>query len=176
MSFRVYTKDYGSLNLFAKGIRLEKSKLRGSIETFTYAKIAFIAGKELYRLTYAEVQKPFPCIRADFFRFRTATRILRLMNEMTADEEKDLRLWELVRGAFSVLDSEAYTQERAAVFFSTFQLKFLDILGYLPEQKPAVAEKLFNSESLLPDLEIASQNSEELSQFLKTIYGYTGRQ
>lgn len=174
MSFRLFTKDYGSLNLFAKGIRLEKSKLRGNIETFSRPKIAFIAGKELYRLTYAEVQEPFVHIRADLFRFRTAARVARLVSGMTADEEKDLRLWELMREAFSVLNSESYTQEKTAVFFYTFQLKFLDILGYLPEKKPAIVVRLFSSESLLPEVNITPEEREEFAQFLATIYGYTG--
>lgn len=175
MSFRLYTKDYGSLSLFAKGIRLEKSKLRGNLEMFTHAKIAFIAGRELYRLTYAEVLDNFLQIRTDFFRFRMATRVAKLLSELTADEEKDPRLWALVIEAFSTLNSEAYTQEKAPVFFYTFQIKLLDILGYLPEKKPLLAETLFQAENLLLQVEISSKEREELREFLKIIYGHAGR-
>ena len=46
---RFYTKDFGSIAVVAKGVRLEKSKLRSSLDIFMHARISFVVGKESYR-------------------------------------------------------------------------------------------------------------------------------
>lgn len=50
-----YTKDFGKIKTFARGIRLMKSKLRGHIVPGALLRIAFVEGKESYHLVDAEI-------------------------------------------------------------------------------------------------------------------------
>ena len=49
-----YTRDFGKIKAFARGIRLMKSKLRGHIVLGALLRIAFVEGKESYHLVDAE--------------------------------------------------------------------------------------------------------------------------
>ena len=64
-TLRLYTRAYGGITLVAKGVRLEKSKLRGNIDLFCRLNAGFVAGREVYRLTYAQAEQMFPRMRAD---------------------------------------------------------------------------------------------------------------
>lgn len=50
-----YTRDFGKIKTFARGIRLIKSKLRGHIVSGALLRIAFVEGKEFYHLVDAEI-------------------------------------------------------------------------------------------------------------------------
>ena len=44
--FWIYTEKFGMIMASAKGVRLEKSKLRGNLDIFTYGDFAVISSKD----------------------------------------------------------------------------------------------------------------------------------
>ena len=49
----VFTKDFGRLEIFAQGVRKEKSKLNYHLGIYDYSRFCFVAGRERWRLTDA---------------------------------------------------------------------------------------------------------------------------
>ena len=49
----VYTEKFGMIMASAKGVRLEKSKLRGNLDIFTYGDFAVISSKDFWSLVDA---------------------------------------------------------------------------------------------------------------------------
>jgi len=50
----IFTRDLGLVWAMAQGIRLEKSKLRGYTNEYSFGTFSFVRGKEVWRLTSAE--------------------------------------------------------------------------------------------------------------------------
>jgi DNA repair protein RecO (recombination protein O) len=55
--YSILTRDLGLIRATAIGVRHEKSKLRGSLEPITLARVSLVKGKEFWRLTSAESLK-----------------------------------------------------------------------------------------------------------------------
>ena len=51
--FWIYTEKFGMIMASAKGVRLEKSKLRGNLDVFTFGDFAVISSKDFWRLVDA---------------------------------------------------------------------------------------------------------------------------
>ena len=51
--FWIYTEKFGMIMASAKGVRLEKSKLRGNLDVFTFGDFAIISSKDFWRLVDA---------------------------------------------------------------------------------------------------------------------------
>jgi DNA repair protein RecO len=52
--FTILTSELGTIIATAQGVRKLQSKLRYSLQDLTYAKFAFVRGKEIWRITGAE--------------------------------------------------------------------------------------------------------------------------
>ena len=51
--FRIFTKDFGMVGAMAQGIRLLQSKLRYSLQDYSYSKISLVRGKQVWRIVGA---------------------------------------------------------------------------------------------------------------------------
>jgi DNA repair protein RecO (recombination protein O) len=138
----LYTKEYGSVTLAAKGIRLEKSKLRGAVDLFCFSRVGFVAGKNAYRLTHADGASAFLRFQDTWALFCAAHEIARMVRSTIADGEPDTLLWQLLADTFTALNNSAYDNLRIQQVLYSFELGFLDILGYLPRELPASARSL----------------------------------
>ncbi len=168
----LYTKDYGGIMLLAKGIRLEKSKLRGAVDLFSQANIGFIAGKETYRLTHAEARDGHARLQGDHVRYRAAGSIADLFCRTVADGEADFKLWQLLEETFSYLFGDAFQEKTAAYCLRSFEIKFLKQLGYLPEAMPHVARAMETAPTHSFIGSLSSKEAEELSLFLQPLLQY----
>ncbi|MEK7090684.1 MAG: recombination protein O N-terminal domain-containing protein, partial [Patescibacteria group bacterium] len=95
-----YTKDFGLLRIFAKSIRMAKSKLSRHAALFSHSRLSFVYGRDFLRLTDAELITSFsphnPSLMA-------AGKISRLVVRLVNGEEKDDNLWQLLDSAFGFL-------------------------------------------------------------------------
>ena len=55
--FRIFTKDFGMVGAMAQGIRLLQSKLRYSLQDYSYSKISLVRGKQVWRIVGAIKEK-----------------------------------------------------------------------------------------------------------------------
>ena len=137
--YTMYTKQYGKLSIFAKGVRLEKSKLRYHLRPFAHIRLSFVEGKELLRLTDAEELHAPPASAAAWV---MAKRVALFSNRMIAGSERDLLLWDVVCSAFQTLSAASSV---APDFDHQFKAQLLSRLGYLENENAdheSVAEAL----------------------------------
>src|SRR3989338_7451270 len=166
---RLYTRDYGGVTLVAKGIRLEKSKLRGAFDLFSQSNIGFIAGKETYRLVHADAQHTSARLYEDLLRYRAAGYIADLFCRGVADGEADAHLWSLLEESFSFIWGDVFQEKTITFSLRSFEIKFLKQLGYLPQTMPRVARALESAPIGSFTGTVSFEEAEELSLFLRPL-------
>lgn len=98
--FWIYTEKFGMIMAFAKGIRLEKSKLRSNLDTFTYGEYAVISSKHFWKLVDArEVFLP-KFNRDSVGQAEVFTKAANLVVRMINGEEKNEELWQQLKDLF----------------------------------------------------------------------------
>lgn len=55
--YSILTRDFGLIQASASGVRKEQSKLRGSLEPFSFSKMSLVKGKEYWRITNAVFER-----------------------------------------------------------------------------------------------------------------------
>lgn len=171
---RLYTERYGAVTVYAKGVRLEKSKLRGALSVYSVSTIGFVAGKEVNRLTYAGEEHIFRCVSEEWERLRAAAAAASILCRIVGEGEEDRRLWELVHSFFMTLDDEqCYAKDVRTVFYA-FETKLLSILGYLPSDLPPLGNIFLSSTTLLPRVAISQEALHSYADMLRVSMQYAG--
>ena len=126
----LFTRDLGLVRATARGVRLEKSKLRYSLQNLSLSRISLVRGKEVWRVTTAELKNSLHT------RHREQKNILAvvancsaLIRRMIAGEEKNEVLFSVISSAFDFLASREWGKE-LELFEIALVLKILHNLGY----------------------------------------------
>lgn len=78
------TKDLGKIQVIAKGVRKERSKLAGGIEPFCISEIGIVKGRgEIDTLTSARLQRHFGNIMKSLEKLDFAYSCLKTINKIT---------------------------------------------------------------------------------------------
>ena len=120
-----YTKDFGKIRTFARGVRFMKSKLRGHIVPGALLRIAFVEGKESYHLVDAEILS-----RSDIM---LNARACQFLDMVAGEHAAEGELWQFLLNW--LLDPPAAARhERAGrkEDMAMFQARVLALLGFLP--------------------------------------------
>lgn len=125
-----YTKDFGMLRIFAKSIRMAKSKLGRHIQLFSHSRLAFVYGRDFLRLIDAEIIAPFAAAESGM---KTAGKVSRLITRLVNGEERDDAFWQLLDSAFSHLRETRQISEDFDLLFGVRALHRLGYVGTLPE-------------------------------------------
>jgi len=131
--FSVFTDDFGRLDIFAKAIRKNASKLRSGIDTFFMSDIEFIQGKSRKTLTDASIIKKFGNISKDPKKFKIASKISEILDSFIRGEEKDKEIFDLIEDTFCKLSDSTPKNNKDVLLYYYFLWNALSILGYRPE-------------------------------------------
>lgn len=125
----LFTKDYGKLELLAKGALLPKSRFGGSLEPFAFSEVIFYRreGKERYLLSDATLLFDFRGMREDADRFYHASLVSDFLYHSLPKEESFPALYRLFLSTFYLLNREG----KESLVYS-FLLKAASLLGYRP--------------------------------------------
>jgi DNA repair protein RecO (recombination protein O) len=133
--FTLFTRDLGLIRATAKGVRLQKSKLRYSLQDFSRSKVSFVRGKEVWRITSANIQDNL------YIKYETnkhvlhvVAHILGLIKRLVAGEQKDQALFDILSEGFIFLESQQEWGEELKLFEIIVVLRILDNLGYLRQR------------------------------------------
>ena len=129
--YNIYTRDFGKISALAKGVRLEKSKLRPHLLQLSLARVSFIEGKEFMRLTDAEEILQPPSDEKTYSAFYDACSFL---ERLVKGQEKDEAVWELLQSILSNI--ECLTSEG---FEEVFRARLLHRLGYVDSEDELIA-------------------------------------
>ena len=131
--FSVFTSDFGRLDIFAKAIRKNISKLRSGIDIFFMSEIEFIQGKKRKTLTDANVIEKFKNISKNLNKFEVANKIGQFLDNFIKGEEKDENMFNLVNEMFIKLNNHPIGVKSYSLIYYYFLLNALSLLGYHPE-------------------------------------------
>ena len=125
----LFTRDFGLINVIARGIRLEKSKLRYSTQDYTFGTFSLIKGKEFWRLISVVEQEnnSDKCLNTEF-----VVHIALLLRRLLQGEQAEPELFSYIQKGilFSRLSPEI-TLEQLKTLESVIVFRILELLGYI---------------------------------------------
>ncbi len=125
----LFTRDFGKIRAIAKGARKPQSRKTGHVELFMRTHCLFAQGRSLPLVTQVQMVEAYQALRQDLVRTTYAAYIVELLDRFTADEDRNLSLYDLLASA---LDWIANTDvlPLAARFY---ELRLLALTGYQPQ-------------------------------------------
>lgn len=101
---KILTPELGGVNVLAKSLRLEKSKLRYGLQLLHHSNISLVRGRDFWRLVNAEVSNELK----DFYKNKENQamiwRIFALLNRLIHGELENRELFFDLKQAFDFLD------------------------------------------------------------------------
>lgn len=155
-----YSKEQGRVSLLARGTKKPASKLIAHLEPLNCIDLMIIPGRGYSYVGSIKPIKSFFNIREDLdalaWVFAGINSFLRLV---TAEGEKDERLYNLLYNYLSILDDIA-AQKRSAlegeIAYAVFIFRLLTIIGYRPQTETCLScKKSFTAEPKYFDLQNA---------------------
>lgn len=131
--FSVFTDDFGRLDIFAKAIRKITSKLRSGMGLFFMSEVEFIQGKNRKTLTDAVILNKFDNVSQDLEKFKTAGKIVEILDNFIKGEERDQHLFDLLNDVFYKLNN--FKAGKSEVVYYYFLWNAFSLLGYSSEVK-----------------------------------------
>lgn len=126
----IYTKEFGKIKVIAKGIKKLESKLRYSLEPFSWSHLILIEGKNFQIVKDAILINQFLNIRNDLDKLKIAKEIIDFVDEAIIGEEQDKNIWNLFTKTLAQLNVGGLASNMA----KDFREKLFRLLGYDPEQ------------------------------------------
>ena len=132
----IYTKEFGKIQVAARGVKKVESKLRYHLEPFSYSHLILIQGKSFRIVKDAILKDQFLPMRKDLERIKIVYKIVDLVDELIVGEEKDEDIWNLLLKVFEELN----VGSRTSHIVTEFQDSLLRLLGYDPEHIKDLAD------------------------------------
>lgn len=135
--FYIYTEKFGMIMAFAKGVRLEKSKLQGNLDIFTYGEYAVISSKDFWRMVDARNTLSLKLNLDSAKLVKIFANMADIMIRMIKGEERNNDLWQEIKSLFLKLVSASDGKDAGKGELKDLEIKsiatILKILGYLDE-------------------------------------------
>jgi DNA repair protein RecO (recombination protein O) len=148
--FSVFTEKLGLLPLFARSARKTSSKLRYSLSNYSFVRVAFVRGKNIWRLTDAEEIVSFHR-ETSGEKIKTAAGIFSLVSRLVHGEGENPALFSTLEEFFIFLQKESLSEEEVLLLETIISCRILLSLGYVGENSSlvpffgeSVSKKLLN--------------------------------
>ncbi len=126
----LFTEDLGLVQAVAKSVRSEKSKLKYSLQDFTYVRADLVRGKEVWRVTDSqEIARISPNNGPE--KARTLAGVFSLLRRFIHGEDRDDETFRIVRDVFFFLLREKVSPEELKNLEILAALCVLSSLGYI---------------------------------------------
>ena len=130
--YHFFTKDFGRLNLLAKGTRDILAKIAGHLEIPALIELTFSLGYRSRLITALE-KEPYLEIKKNDRTLNIAFQIMALVDELTIINQKDLELFQLLFDILYFLENNFHQSSKIIDFcWLYFEAQFLKLLGYQP--------------------------------------------
>lgn len=130
--FTVFSKDFGKIRVFGKGIRKIKAKLRGGLQILNHIHLEFVQGKHFFTATEAVNIDSFILIKNDPEKLGAVFYLFGILDQLVK-EGKDERIWLLVSKIIKKIEEPKFSGPKLSLLIHYFEWNLLDILGYHPE-------------------------------------------
>jgi DNA repair protein RecO (recombination protein O) len=125
----LFSKEQGKIQAIAKGARKPQTRKSGHVELFMRTNFLIAKGKTIDIITQAELVEPYKLLREDLVRTTYASYVVELLDRFTAEEDHDLRKYNLLADGLGwFADSDNILL--AARFY---ELRLLSLAGFQPQ-------------------------------------------
>lgn len=146
----VFSKNFGKLNLLAKGIRKLSSKKRGHLEIFSHIKFSASKTKAIDIITEVDTVNTFSKIRSNLNKISLAYYFCEVILKTTREDEIKNEVFNLLTKYLTRLENEIELKKLRHNFIH----ELLEELGYWPENK-----KLIDADIVLEEVTERQINS-----------------
>ncbi|MBL7045388.1 MAG: DNA repair protein RecO [Parcubacteria group bacterium] len=131
----LFTKEMGLVRAVAKSVREERSKLRYSLQNFSFTDATLVRGKEVWRITGAEERYSLHNdFKEDRNKLFVVTQILSLLQRLVHGEERNDYLFSTLSDGLEYLRSNEMNKETLKNFEHLIVLRILYSLGYIAKK------------------------------------------
>lgn len=130
----VFTRELGLVRATVQSIRKSTSKLRYSLQNYSFAKVDFVRGRDVWRITSAMPLSLFDTALKDPEKARIVARVAMLLERLCHGEEENEQFFRDVLAGFKELETTPVDTEALLNFETIFVAKILYHLGYWKDQ------------------------------------------
>ncbi|NLJ99717.1 MAG: DNA repair protein RecO [Clostridia bacterium] len=123
----LFGRNTGKIGAIAKGVKKPKSRMRGTVQLFSFGDYMLYRGKSLYTVTQCETKEPFSILREDLVKLTYASYIAEILMGLLQEEEVNPPVFNLMLVVMYML-----SREYGTLAVRLFDLKMLKLAGYEP--------------------------------------------
>ncbi|MBC8610174.1 Recombination protein O [uncultured Ruminococcus sp.] len=123
------TKDYGIMEVSARGVKRMKSPLAGGCQLLSYSEFCIFQGKKYDTVNSAEVIHSFYNIRLDVAKLSLATYFCDLTNYLSPQKDSSWVSLRFLLNTLALLEDDKREME---LLKCIFELKMLSFSGFMP--------------------------------------------
>ncbi len=127
----IYTREMGLVKAVAQGIRLHKSKLRFTLQDFSYVNVDLVRGKELWRVTSAKHITSFSLARSSSLSLLLMMRVSKLLERLCNGEGPSENIFDDFIQALYLLDEKEIENTSREALELHLVLRIMNSLGYI---------------------------------------------
>lgn len=127
----IYTREMGLVHAVVQGIRLNKSKLRFTLQDLSYVNVDLVRGKELWRVTSAKHISSFPLARRDKHSLILIMRVTKLLERLCTGESPNENIFDDFIQALYLLDNDGISSSSREALELHLVLRVMNSLGYI---------------------------------------------
>ncbi|MDP2720553.1 MAG: DNA repair protein RecO [bacterium] len=132
------SKYKGKFTAIAKGVRKIASRRGPNLALLNHVKAYFAKGKNLDVVTEVETLHTFKNAKEDLKKVSSGFHIAEVTNEFLADGQGGRAVFDLLLLHLQLLDREK-NLENVSKILRTFEVKFLDLVGFKPQLRRCVS-------------------------------------
>ena len=131
----IFTKDLGLIRAVARSVREEKSKLRYSLQDYSYARLSLVRGKDIWRVTGAgALYNMYYLFQDERGKLVLLAHIGSLLRRLLQGEEKNEALYHVLLGGVSFLAREKLGAKEIRNVECILVFRILYTLGYVSKE------------------------------------------
>lgn len=143
-----FSQEAGKVRGLAKSVKLPKSKLQNSLQSLFFLQITLASSRQtsLKKIIKTQIIETFPNIRQNLQAAKAVFFVLELMLKGTADEHKNLKLFQLFLDFLFFCDQNNLSKNLMEMALLKFKIGFLENSGLSVRQpKEPLNKKIFFS-------------------------------
>lgn len=153
----IFTRELGLVRAVAKSARRERSKLRYSLQDYSFGNVALVRGREVWRITGAKEDfSVYYELRKNQKKVRIFVIVVRLVNRLVQGEEKNELLFDVLSSFITYLLEEEIPDEQYKALECLIVMRVLYSLGYIEDQ-----DEFFESVDINHNILISIQSKEK---------------
>lgn len=129
--YKIFTEELGLVGATAQAVREGKSKLRYTLQDFSFVTVDLVRGKEVWRIVSAGAWRQCNTIKDDPVRLKLFARFCALLSRLLHGEGRDQELFEEIVRVEDFLEKKVIPDDLLFSFEILATLRTLVHLGYL---------------------------------------------